>query len=61
MDKTISVSVALIAIQMLLAAGGQGLGVALLDTWTTPVLVAIIALKLLMKTFKNKKEFIYLF
>ena len=51
MDKTISISVALIAIQQLLAAGGVGLG-SVLDAWLTPVLVAIIAIDLLMKTFK---------
>ena len=51
MDKTVSVSVGLIAIQLLLAAAGVGLG-ALLDAWLTPVLVAIIAVDLLMKAFK---------
>jgi len=52
MDKIISISVALVAIQMLLAAGAVSLG-AILDTWATPALVAIIAIDLLMKTFKK--------
>ena len=52
MDKTISIAVALIAIQQLLAAGGVGLG-SILDTWATPVLVAIVGIDLLIKAFKK--------
>ena len=52
MDKLISIAVALIAVVMLLAAGGISLG-ALLDAWAIPVLVAVIGVDLLMKAFKK--------
>ena len=52
MDKIISIAVTLIAVVMLLAAGGVTLGAAL-DTWAVPVLVAVVAIDLLAKTFKK--------
>ena len=52
MDKTISIAVALIAIQLLLSAGEVSLG-SVLDTWLTPVLVAIVGIDLLVKAFKK--------
>jgi len=50
MNKVISIPVAIIAIQMILAAAGVGLGT-FLNAWLMPVMVAIVAIKLLVDSF----------